>query len=351
MSFQISTTVQVNNFAAIIAELIDHMGALQAKYHVEGNQHHFDIGFGKICFQVESQKCSIFLSAEDEICLARIKDLTVTSFAYFTKQEAQEFIWAGDQLDETSLEQFRVLEVENIFHLSPHMLRVRLTGENLKRFSLFGSMHAKLLFPAHEGFDPVWPIRGKNGLPHWLDDKNKPISRSYTIRNLNIEAGWLEIDFYIHETDGISCRWAQNAQIGDKIGILGPVGRPIPNVGHYILGADPTGLPALGRILENLPDTATGHAIITIDELADKQDIKHPKGINIEWIISQDQIAAAKTLTQKLQNFTWPEHDDVYAWFAGEASQAKILREYWRDTLKKGRDKVLASAYWTLNEK
>ncbi|MCM0753027.1 hypothetical protein DEA98_23765 [Brucella pseudogrignonensis] len=92
-----------------------------------------------------------------------------------------------------------------------------------------------------------------------------PASRAYTIRALDIDAGWLEIDFYLHEIEGLACKWAKGAKIGDTVGLMGPVGRPLRRASRYLMGADATGLPAIGRMLEEFSSDVTGRVIIAVD--------------------------------------------------------------------------------------
>ena len=82
---------------------------------------------------------------------------------------------------------------------------------------------------------------GVNGLPMWPDETRKPASRAFTIRHLDVCEGWLELDFYLHETPGLACQWAKNAEQDQAIGVLGPIGRPVRRGKQYLIGSDPTG--------------------------------------------------------------------------------------------------------------
>ncbi|WP_245455843.1 SIP domain-containing protein [Mesorhizobium sp. M7A.F.Ca.US.008.03.1.1] len=52
-----------------------------------------------------------------------------------------------------------------------------------------------------------------------------------------------------------------------------------------------------------------------------------------------------KLLTEAVRSVAWPHGPSAFGWFAAEAA-AKIVREYWRDTMGLGRDQTLAAAYW-----
>ena len=51
-------------------------------------------------------------------------------------------------------------------------------------------------------------------------------------------------------------------------------------------------------------------------------------------------------LAEAVRSVAWPKDVSSFGWFAAEASAAKTIREYWRDTLGLGRDQTLAAAYW-----
>lgn len=79
------------------------------------------------------------------------------------------------------------------------------------------------------------------------------------------------------------------------MGILGPIGKPVRSADWYVMGCDETGLPALRRILETLPETMRG---------------------------------------------------STFGWFAGEAEQTERVRNHWRGTLGLSRESTLAATYW-----
>ena len=329
-----------------LPNIIDRLNSYQAQYDSHKGRHAFGYDFGRIEIDAADSGYRVSLFADEDIGLHRLKDLAAVAIKLYTKEEAPEIVWQGDRAGEQVLPQFRLMRVLSASHFTPHMMRVRLAGEDLKRFSLFGAMHVRLLLPTEEVPQPVWPIMGPNGLPFWPDEARRPASRAYTIRGLDIDAGWLEIDFYLHEVEGLACKWAKGAQIGDIVGLMGPVGRPLRQAIRYLIGADATGLPAIGRMLEEFSPDVTGRVIIAVDSEKDVQPLQHPQGISVDWIIDPDQKRAAETLTQVLCEADWPEGPDSFGWFAGEADQAKIIRQYWRQTLGKSRENTLVAGYW-----
>lgn len=341
--------IRLTNGATYLPPIIDRLNSYEARYDGNDERHAFHYPFGHIELNTSANGYLVSLHASEDLGLNRLKDLAAVAIKLYTKEEAPDILWEGDYAGEQVLPQFRLMQVVSTHHYTPHMLRVRLAGEDLKRFSLFGAMHVRLLLPTTDVPQPVWPIMGPNGLPFWPDEAKKPAARAYTIRNLNIEEGWMEIDFYVHETEGLACIWAKNAGAGDKIGLMGPVGRPLRQAKQYLIGADSTGLPAIGRMLEEFEPDVTGHVLIAVDTPADIQPLTHPEGITIEWIIESDQAKASATLIKRLCALPWPSGDDSFGWFAAEADDAKTMRDYWRKQLGKARDQTLVAGYWQKN--
>ncbi|MEJ5083685.1 siderophore-interacting protein [Ochrobactrum sp. MYb379] len=338
--------IPLQNGNTYLPNIIDRLNSYHAEYLLLNETNVFDFSFGRIEIDNKEHGYRVALHADDDTGLHRLKDLAAVAIKLYTKEEAPEIIWQGDRAGEQVLPQFRLMRVISSEQITPHMLRLRLAGDDLKRFSLFGAMHIRLLLPTAEVPKPVWPIMGPNGLPFWPDDFRKPASRAYTIRSLNIDAGWLEIDFYLHEVEGLASTWAKNAKAGDEVGLMGPVGRPLRRASRYLIGADATGLPAIGRMLEEFSEEVTGRVVIAVDSENDVQNLAHPQGVSIDWIIDPDQKRAAETLTQVLCEAEWPEGPDSFGWFAGEADQAKVIRQHWRQKLGKSREETLVAGYW-----
>lgn len=339
-------SIPLQNGETYLPNIIDRLNSYHAEYVMSDESHVFDFSFGRIEIDNKTHGYRVALHADDDTGLHRLKDLAAVAIKLYTKEEAPEIVWQGDRAGEQVLPQFRLMQVVSSSLVTPHMLRLRLAGDDLKRFSLFGAMHIRLLLPTDTVPHPVWPIMGPNGLPFWPDDDRKPASRAYTIRNLDITAGWLEVDFYLHDVEGLAAQWAKNAKAGDQVGLMGPVGRPLRHAKRYLMGADATGLPAIGRMLEEFSEDVTGRVIIAVDSEQDVQPLVHPQGFSVDWIIDADQKRAAETLTQVLCEAEWPEGPDSFGWFAGEADQAKVIRQYWRQTLGKNREETLVAGYW-----
>lgn len=279
--------------------------------------------------------------------LARLKDLMATAFKLYAKPDLPRILWQGDFADDRRLDSFRVMRVHSADNLTPHMRRIRLRGEALERFAAFGNMHVRLLLPSALVPAPVWPVAGPDGLPSWPDPDRKPLPRVYTIRQMDAAAGWVDIDMLMHDSNGPGASWARNAQTGDSVGMIGPLGRPLKSDAQYfIMGADESGLPALARLLESLPPAVTGIAFVEITSADERQPIDNRTGIRIEWLLRDPNTAPGEKLANRIMVEGWPDRADSFGWFAAEAGPAQTIRQFWRTKLGLGRDQTLAAAYW-----
>ncbi|MEO5759534.1 MAG: siderophore-interacting protein [Mesorhizobium sp.] len=325
-----------------MGSITDRLRSFEADASHDGQRIDFRFAFGGASFDME--RLVMRANAADRDGLARIKDLLATAVQVYARDENPEIVWTGDLSGETSLAQFREMVVTDVRDLTPHMRRIRFAGEDLSRFAKFGGMHIRILFPTKEVPDPLWPVLGASGLPVWPADDRRPVARVYTIRSLDVAKGIMDVDFLVHPGESVGSNWATH---GMRLGIMGPVGRPVRQAGWYVMGADETGLPALARMLETLPAATQGVAFVEIADEAEKQALDNATGIELHWL-TRDGVPAGEDnrLANAVRSVTWPQGGSGFGWFAAEAAAAKVVREYWRGTLSLGRDETLAAAYW-----
>ncbi|MFC4065297.1 siderophore-interacting protein [Actinoplanes subglobosus] len=217
----------------------------------------------------------------------------------------------------------RLLEVWRVEQLSPRMVRITLGGEQLDGFS-YGAPddHVKVFFPEEGAELPVMPTLGEEGLEPPPPGSPLPVYRDYTVRYLRPEQRELDIDFALHG-HGPGGSWAAKAQVGQKVGILGPRGSNVvpQTFDWYLLGADETALPALAAWLEQLPADATVLAFVEVADAAEQQPVCRP----VTWL-HRDR---GQSLTEAVTTAGLPEGDG-YVWVAGEATGLKPIRRHLR---------------------
>ena len=77
---------------------------------------------------------------------------------------------------------FRTVRVSRVNQLTPHMVRVTVTGDELASFTSRGpAEHIKVFFPTNGRERPLLPNWGENG-PIYAEGEERPTSRTYTPR-------------------------------------------------------------------------------------------------------------------------------------------------------------------------
>src|SRR5262249_62433551 len=85
----------------------------------------------------------------------------------------------------------------------------------------------------------------------------QPAVRTYTPRRFDEASGTLEIQFVLHGA-GPASEWADRASVGDRLAVAGPGGRfsMDPAAERWWIAGDEGAIPAVGTLLEALPDSA-----------------------------------------------------------------------------------------------
>jgi hypothetical protein len=198
--------------ADYIERIADRLFSFDAVVTSDGNAMSFRFPFGRASFDLSPDALIVRLSAADPDRLARLKDILATSIELHAKRARPQIVWQGDLAGDRRLVQFREMRVTGIRDLTPHMRRVRLAGDNLSRFAEFDGMHVRLLFPTAQVPQPLWPEAGPNGLAVWPAEERRAPARVYTIRRLDVAAGFMEIDFVMHGDESIGSGWAASAR-------------------------------------------------------------------------------------------------------------------------------------------
>jgi NADPH-dependent ferric siderophore reductase len=226
----------------------------------------------------------------------------------------------------------RQLSVDRITTITPKMLRITLAGPELEGFTSLGfDDHIKLFFAK--------PAPGS-------DPSERPPMRDYTPRH-DAAAGKLHIDFAIHDA-GPATDWALRARIGDPLEIGGPRGSfviPMDFDWHLLIG-DETGLPAIGRRLEELPAGSRALVIAEVDDEAEQQTFVSRAELSVQWVHRHAAPAgSSEGLLAALRAAKFPS-GDYFAWAATESNVARALRRALIDELGANRAWVKAAGYW-----
>ena len=304
--------------------------------------------------------------------------------------------------------------------LGPSLVRFTFTSADLEHFGTNSHMldlRVKLIIPGPEAsadhFAPVRPDGRLDPTTHaewyrsWLqiDPTDRGWMRTYTVRehraaghpgNLSAQPE-IDIDVVLHldpveqEGRGVAARWARDAQVGDTVSLLGPNRHLVgPDYGGIefrpgtartvLLVGDETAVPAVGSILEALPASISGHALLEVPESGDAQQLLSRSGVQVTWLPREGRphgelldAAVRSLMSENAQAFrdaaadgpaatpeeledvdvdetilweTTTGHGAFYAWLAGEAGVIKTLRRHLVSELGLDRKQVSFMGYW-----
>jgi NADPH-dependent ferric siderophore reductase len=280
------------------------------------------------------------------------------------------------------------VQVGAVRRLSPSYVRITFVGPDLDSFADPGAdQRIKLVLPApgRVGFEGVPMDRGWAGM-YELPEETRPRIRTYTTRDVRPHLREVDVDLVLHGDLGPASRFAGSAAPGDVVALLGPDARfdgdhggrefGPPAGAPVLLVADETAVPAVARILEQLPPDATGEAVLEVPHAADALDLVHPAGVRLTWLPREGAVAGsllqaavvdalARSWPQVIgarhapdaeleppeHELVWevpqqPEGTDLYAWMAGEAGAITALRRYLVRDLGVPRGQVAFMGYW-----
>ncbi|ARP81184.1 NADPH-dependent ferric siderophore reductase [Bordetella genomosp. 8] len=241
----------------------------------------------------------------------------------------------------------RMLQVVRTRLVSPQLLCVTLTGEDLRGFvSASFDDHVKVFFPEPGQDRPVLPIVGLEGIS-MPAGAPRPAARDYTPRRYDADANELDIEFVLHG-DGPASSWAAQARPGQFIGVGGPRGSfivPMAFDWHLLIG-DETALPAIARRLQELPASTRAIAIIEVADAKAEIPLPSREGITLQWLHRDGAPAGDPArLEQAARQLQLPAGEG-YVWAAAESVAAKAVRRVLVDERGIPKNRIRASSYW-----
>ncbi|WP_320196701.1 siderophore-interacting protein (plasmid) [Agrobacterium rosae] len=243
-------------------------------------------------------------------------------------------------------------ETISVEYVSPSMIRVILKIENGERLVPSGHPDEWTRLALRPDADtpvtlPVLMDSGKWGRPDGSDDcPNRP----YTIRRWDADRCEMTIDLVAH-SGGVAAQWAMEAKVGDVVGICNPEGRFwIPKGSEWLLMlSDITGLPAIGRILEELPAGFKTIVHVEIPTDADRQEIETAADVSIEWHAChglRPYRSGYTKLPDLARKIIELPAGPGFIYIAGEARAVSESRKHFRDTLGFDKERIDAIGYW-----
>ncbi|WP_392564288.1 siderophore-interacting protein [Orbus wheelerorum] len=223
-----------------------------------------------------------------------------------------------------------ILTVKQSERLSPNLIRIIFNCDKTFEFDpLWIGPHAKLLFPIKGSRDIVFPQANEENKIIWQDGTRERV-RTYSIRSYNKADNTIAVDFVVHDS-GIATLWAQQAKIGDCIGLIamGAKNRFDESKQLVLLG-DIAAMPAICYILENLPQGQKAIAVIEVRDEQDKLPLTITGSAQLTWIVTPyGQDSQLINQLTKL-NLTIDPQNTIF-WGGMESSIAQAIRHFLKD--------------------
>ncbi|WP_345816226.1 siderophore-interacting protein [Paraburkholderia sp. PREW-6R] len=243
---------------------------------------------------------------------------------------------------------FRLLQVKQVRQLTPHLIRVTFTGDDLHDFvSASFDDHIKVFFPEPGADKPLLPQAGPDG-PVFADGK-RPTARDFTPRRFDRDARELDIEFAMHEA-GPAATWAAQARVGQYLGIGGPRGSMVIPTGFdwHLLVGDDTALPAIARRLEELPPGTRVAAVIEVADASAKLEFSTQAELHVLWCYRSEAAERGDTLLKAVREMYLPVDGEGYVWAAGESSTMRAVRYHLCTERGVDKSRIRASSYWKM---
>ena len=340
-------TIPFPNVANYLDAIVESLSAHNMALHPDGDGHRVESSFGTARLLPRQETLGLSVEASDPAAFNRLKFELTGLIDFVAHAEKLEITWTGDAPGAALPPDLRVLKVRSIRDLTPRMRRISFKGHDLARYAAPDQIHCRLLFQEKGIAEHQWPHLNDNGRIVW-PDAGKLTSRIYTIRHIDPAVGTLDIDFVLHGGTGPGTSWAKAAAPGVVVGILGPAAHGSKPANWYLLAGDETGLPGIARILEGLPASAKGVALIEVADASEEQEIDRPSGLEIRWL-HRDGAAPGTTtlLADALRALAFPaDHDAFFCWIGAEFSAFRDMRAYLRTEIGLPASRVIAFSHW-----
>ncbi|SSS40848.1 bauF [Acinetobacter baumannii] len=177
--------------------------------------------------------------------------------------------------------------------------------------------------------------------------EGQPISRVYTVRSFNPVNAQIEIDFVKHEDLSPAMEWLNSAQVGTKIGLIGPRPHFIPNFTakkHVVMFADDTAVPALYSILKQWELGISADIFIESFEKDIASQLPELEHVKIHSF-HKEHHTAQKGLLLKAA-FALENYENITIWAACERNEARALRQFFLEDQHLNKNDVRIAGYW-----
>ncbi len=235
----------------------------------------------------------------------------------------------------------RRITVTRVARLSPRMVRVTFTGDDLAAFGWNGpAAHIKLIFPEDGQAEPPLP----------QPDGPRPTRiRTYTPRRFDPAVPELDVEFVLHG-DGPASEWAAQAQAGQVLvmGGPGPNYQVETDAAWFVLAGDDAALPAIESILDALPADARARVVLEVADAHEERPLASAAQLDITWLHRDgDPARADMALEAALRSIELPAGNGrIYV--GCEAAAMRRIRRHLLDERGLDPATIVTRGYWKL---
>lgn len=337
--------------ASLLAALAEHMSEHGAKRESHPEALTLTLDDKKADFRWSAGGPVIIqLTAANDEQLYYLREMAVHHLIEFGAPQAAALSWEVDGEGFKHPPNFRLLTVVANGLITPHMRRLTLSGD-VARYDTLKAIHVKIMLQPDGKPATEQPTVGESGLIEWPDPDNRPLARKYTLRRVDVATGQVDIDFVVHEDAGPGSRFAEMAVPGDVVGVFGAGGGGLVDKPRYLFAGDETALPAMARMLDALPESASGHAFIEVNDAAERQVLTTRADIAVTWLERGGAAPGSTSLLVDAIKATPIVADgDTYVWVGCEFQAFKEIRDYLRHTYDLPKGSHLVVGYWRLGQ-
>ncbi|MEM9631897.1 MAG: siderophore-interacting protein [Pseudomonadota bacterium] len=344
MKFETETTIPVADPIKVMSVFVTHLEEehdLQSEAAQDGSKFFEQNGFS-IKFSPGSHGLNVRITGPSESIFVFFKEEIAEHVREMDPAAAAKIRWSGESAREGALPpNFKVLTIKGSYEVFRGLQRVTLVHDDVESFAT-NDLHVKLMLPLTPKQPPVWPKMAANGAPVWPDGEDKLHARFVTLRHVRPDDGEIDVDI-AHHNNGLISNWALQAEPEQTVGVLGPAGViTLRQTKNLFLAADSTGIATVARLLEVLPDDASGNVVVAAPGGYDIREYFPATRLHLH---SVDPDRFEREIVEKTRGLT-SAGQTTYAFFAGEFQNAQDLRKLFKTRLKLDKSTQISTAYW-----
>lgn len=252
----------------------------------------------------------------------------------------------------------RALTVSRVVDVTPGLRRITLTGDQLGAFTTADGIdvpalrnegfddHVKIIVP-ELGESEIRPPRQVEGHLDWTGSSER---KDYTPRRWDPAAGELDLEFVRHGT-GPAATWVERVRPGDPAFIAGPKASGLlpEGIDWLLIGGDETALPAIGRLIDDLPVDTRAQVFVEVADAAHEvplPGLDARRGVRVTWLHRNGAEPGGTDLLERAIRDAewWP--GQPYCWVAGEALTLKPIRAHLKYDRAVPLDCLEVVGYW-----